>query len=146
MGWCHPKMGMTAVRTARDYLLEMLCILPPVVIMIGLLQVWVSEEWIQRFAGKRAGVRGFLLCMGFGMLPTGPLYLAFPIAAALLQKGVPVRNIVAFLTAWAGMKIPQFMLETQFLGLQFTLLHFLLTGISAIFMSLVIEALYHFKK
>lgn len=33
------------------------------------------------------------------------------------------------------------MLETQFLGLQFTMLHFLLTGIAAVIMGLIIEAL-----
>jgi len=67
-----------------------------------------------------------------GTLPTGPLYVAFPIAGELLRKRASVMNVVVFLGAWASLKMPQIGVEIQFLGLRFALLRTILTFLGII--------------
>ncbi|NSW90572.1 MAG: hypothetical protein HPY74_07820 [Firmicutes bacterium] len=49
--------------------------------------------------------------IALGTLPTGPLYVAFPMVGSLLRKGARISNMVIFLGSWAALKIPQLMVE-----------------------------------
>jgi len=94
---------------------------------------------VVKYLGKASGIKGVILAIILGALPTGPLYIAFPMAAALLKKGAKISNIIVFLSAWACIKIPQEMVELQFLGPQFMLLRLSLTIIFVIIMAVSIE-------
>ena len=72
-------------------------------------------------------------------LPTGPLYAAFPMAAALREKGARSANIFLFLTAWACIKLPQELLELRFLGPRFMLTRLALTIVLAVPSALLVE-------
>ncbi|OPX31239.1 hypothetical protein B1H10_09080 [candidate division KSB1 bacterium 4484_188] len=120
---------------AKTILVELTWILPGILIFIGLFTVWVSKELVVKNLGKTSGIKGILMALVFGALPTGPLYVAFPLAAALRKKGASVSNVVIFLSAWACIKIPQEMVELQFMGLSFmtarlvlTILFIIITG------------------
>ena len=119
--------------------MEMFWILPAVMLLIGLFTVWVPKEMIEKLMGKASGIGGIGLSLLLGSLPTGPLYVAFPIAAALIKKGASVSNMIIFLSAWACIKIPQEMVELQFLGVKFMALRLGLTIFFVIFMGLFIE-------
>ncbi len=136
-----PDISGRSASVALDYLQEMVLIIPPVFVLMGLLEVWVPKDKIQQLIGKGSGLKGVAVSFVLGTLPTGPLYLAFPIAGTLLQKGARISNIVVFLGAWAAIKIPQLMLEVQFLGLPFTTLRFALTLTAVIVIGLVLEKL-----
>lgn len=125
--------------TSWEFFLEMIWILPAVMVLMGLFAVWVSKETVMKYLGKTSGFRGIALAVLFGALPTGPLYIAFPMASALLKKGARTSNIIIFLSAWACIKIPQEMVELQFLGPQFTITRLALTIILVIVMGIVIE-------
>ncbi|MBN2534952.1 MAG: hypothetical protein JXB88_18870 [Spirochaetales bacterium] len=76
-----------------------------------------------------------------GALPTSPLYVAFPLAVGLYKKGVSITNIVIFLSAWACIKIPQELVELQFLGVKFILMRLLLTIVFVTIMAIIINKL-----
>jgi len=118
---------------------EMLMILPAVLILMGLFSVWISRDMVVRHLGQTSGIRGVALALLFGATPTGPLYVAFPIAAALRHKGARLSNIVIFLTAWACIKLPQEMVELNFLGARFMITRLILTSTFAILTGLIIE-------
>lgn len=120
-----------AIDSSRDFLLEMISVLPAVVILMGLFSVFVSKEFVARHLGKESGFKGFLLSVFMGTLPTGPLYVAFPLVRAMFAKGASVANMIAFLTAYACIKLPQELLELQFLGAAFTASRFFLTIVAA---------------
>ena len=122
-----------------DYFLEMILILPAVMVIMGLFSVWVSNETIIKYLGKSSGLKGILLALFLGMLPTGPLYIAFPIASSLIKKGARVSNIIIFLSAWACIKLPQELVELEFLGFNFMITRLILTIIFVIVMGLSIE-------
>ena len=60
-------------------------------------------------------------------------------AAALLNKGARISNVIIFLSAWACIKLPQEMVELQFLGVQFMFSRLILTIVFVIIMGLLIE-------
>ncbi|MCK4297454.1 MAG: permease, partial [Candidatus Marinimicrobia bacterium] len=91
-----------AVTTASwKFFFEMTLILPAVVVLMSLFSVFVPKEMVVKYLGKAAGIKAVFLGILMGALPTGPLYVAFPMASALLKKGAQISCIIAFLSAWA---------------------------------------------
>lgn len=136
-----PEKKDAAAATAWRYLLEMMAILPAVMIIMGLFSVFISKEQVVKYLGKASGAKGPLVAILFGALPTGPLYIVFPLAAALIKKGARVSNMVVFISAWACIKIPQELVELEFLGFKFMGTRLLLTIFFVILMGLLIERL-----
>lgn len=130
-------------KTASLFSIGIFSILPAVVLLIGLFSVWVSREVVIKYSGEHAGLKGIILALFFGALPTGPLYFAFPLAAGLLSKGARIANIIIFLTAWACIKIPPELVELKFLGARFMFTRLSLTILAAITMGYIIEYLIH---
>jgi len=139
--YLFPDNRARVVDTSLRFFYEMISILPAIVILIGLFAVFVPKQMVANYLGKASGLKGFLLSILLGALPTGPLYVAFPLAAAMRKKGARVANMIVFLTAWACIKLPQEMVELQFMGLKFTLLRFSLTAGAAVLMGLLTERL-----
>lgn len=100
---------------------EMLLVIPPVFVLLGLLDVWVPREVMMRYMGEGSGVKGILLAILIGSAAAGPLYGAFPVAAVFMKKGVKLSNVLIFIGAWSTTKIPMLLFELSSLGWQFTL-------------------------
>ena len=64
---------------------EMLLVLPPIFILIGLLDVWIPKETMIRLMGEGSGIKGVLLAFLFGTVAVGPLYAAFPVAIVFVK-------------------------------------------------------------
>ena len=134
-----PQRREAVVSASWTFFLEMVAILPAVMVMMGIFMVFVPKDTVVKHLGKTSGMKGLLLALFLGALPTGPLYVAFPLAAALLKKGTRVSNVVVFLSAWACIKLPQEMVEFQFLGPRFMITRLVLTAVSVMAMGLFIE-------
>jgi uncharacterized membrane protein YraQ (UPF0718 family) len=106
---------------------EMIFFLPLMFILIGLFDVWVPREKIEKNIGEKSGIKGTLLVMLLAMLQAGPLYAAFPFAYILWKKGCSIRNIFIFIGTFSSIKIPMMMFEIGFVGLKFSLLRTLFT-------------------
>jgi len=101
---------------------EMLLVLPPIFILIGLLDVWIPKETMIRLMGEGSGIKGILLAFLFGTVAAGPLYAAFPVAIVFMKKRVKFSNIIILLCAWGATKIPMLLFEMTALGFKFALL------------------------
>jgi len=141
-----PEKTEPVTSTTQEYFIEMMVILPAVMVIMGLFAVFISNETVVKHLGKTSGIKGIALAILIGTLPTGPLYVAFPMAATLLKKGARVSNIIVFLSAWACIKIPQEMVEFQFLGAEFMFLRLILTIIFVILMGVIIEKMIKWSK
>ncbi|MFA5447298.1 MAG: permease [Sphaerochaeta sp.] len=117
----NKPVGVKAVTTVSKSFKEMLLILPPVFILLGLLDVWVPRETMVRFMGEGSGIKGALLAFLLGSAAAGPLYVVFPIAAAFMRKDVKFSNILILIGAWSTTKIPMILFELSSLGLRFGL-------------------------
>lgn len=134
-----PAIAKSSTKVTLDYFKEMAIIMPPVFLLMGLIEVWIPKDKIQKWLGKDSGIKGVLISIGLGTLPTGPLYVAFPMTASLLHSGASVNNMVLFLGSWAALKIPQLIIEIKFLGLSFTLLRFSLTLVALVIMGYIMD-------
>lgn len=106
---------------------EMILFLPLMFILIGLFDVWVPREKIEKHIGKESGWIGTGLVILLATLQSGPLYGAFPFAYILWKKGCSIRNVFIYLGAFCTIKIPMLTFEIGFLGLKFSLLRTLIT-------------------
>ncbi len=118
---------------------QIMLYLPAFFILVAISEVWLPEKFVIGHLGKQSGVLGTFYSFLLGSLLPGPLYLAFPIAAALLRKGVTRFNISIFLGAWAAFKLVEEVFELQFLGLRFLLLRVFVSLPSVIIISFIID-------
>ncbi len=88
-----PDIGWTALSITKENTLEMLSFLPPIFILLGLLDVWIDRETMMKYMGNGSGMRGGLLAFILGSAAAGPLYAAFPMAGVLLKKGASQRHV-----------------------------------------------------
>ena len=109
------------------FIKEMLLALPVMFILVGLFDVWVSKEKVQKHIGKASGIKGIMLIMLLAFLQAGPLYAAFPVAYILWVKGTSAQNIFIYLSASSIAKIPMLTFEIGFLGIKFSLLRIALS-------------------
>ncbi|MBO8130134.1 MAG: permease [Candidatus Marinimicrobia bacterium] len=136
-----PDKQEAVITTSWNFFIEMILILPAVMVLMGLFSVFVPKEMVVRYLGKAAGIKAVFLGILMGSLPTGPLYVAFPMASALIKKGAKISCIIAFISAWACIKIPQEVVELQFLGPKFMAARLILTIIFVAIMGILIERL-----
>ncbi len=135
----EPKLGREVISLSLDNLLEMLSIIPPIFLLLGLMDVWVPKETIMKFMGKDAGIKGGLLAFVLGSFSSGPLYASFPVAMVFLKKGVSLANIFIFLGAWSTTKVPMMLFEITQLGSRFALIRFGLNVTAIIVLAVVME-------
>jgi len=106
---------------------DMLKILPGAFILIGLFEVWVKRETVERHLGEEAGVKSYLWVILLSGTTVGGLYLAFPVAYALYSKGARLSVIFTYLGAAAICRIPMAIFEASFLGIKFTAIRWLVS-------------------
>lgn len=119
-----PSLGISALKLTKDNIITMLGLIPPIFILLGLLDVWIERETMMKYMGEDSGLKGSLLAFIMGSAAAGPLYAAFPIAGVLLKKGVSLFNVFLFIGAWSVTKIPMLLFEATNLGLKFMLIRF----------------------
>lgn len=137
--WQFPVMGQVAIKSSIDYLIEMILFIPPIFILIGLLEVWVPRKIVESNVGPESGIRGIVISILVATAAAGPLYVGFPVADALLKKGCRLSNAVIFLGTWATIKLPMLMMEIKFMGLPFALTRLALTVPAIIFTGYLVE-------
>lgn len=115
--------------TTTDYsmIFSIILYLPGFFVLIGLFEAWVSRKFVVSHLGEHSGLKGSMYSFFMGCLIPGPLYLAFPFAAALLRKGISRFNVVLFIGAWSSFKVVEEIFELHFLGPRFLVLRVLLS-------------------
>lgn len=123
IAFINQSIAMNAVQITGKSILDMLFLLPPIFILVGLLDQWVKKESLIRYMGEKSGIYGVFFTLLLATVAAGPLYIAFPIAVLLLKKGASIRYIVFFLGAWSTVKLPVLVYELTSFGSKFTLIH-----------------------
>ena len=105
---------------------QMALVIPPIFILLGLLDVWVPRETMVKYMGEGSGLTGILLAILIGSAAAGPLYGAFPVAGVFMKKGVSFSNIMIFVGAWSTTKIPMLLFEASAFGAKFAVTRLLI--------------------
>ncbi len=138
-GLILPDLGKQALNNTLGSFKEMLSVLPPIFVLLGLLDVWVDRATMVKYTGKGSGFKGVLIAFLLGSAAAGPLYAAFPFAGVMLKKGSSLTNVLIFIGAWSTTKIPLLAFEAASMGLKFTLIRLGLSLVGIPLIALVTE-------
>ncbi len=139
IGFIVPEIGLKSIDITKQNLIEMLSVIPPIFILLGLLDVWVDRATMMKYTGKGSGFKGVLIAFVLGSAAAGPLYAAFPVAGVMLKKGSSLFNVFIFIGAWSTTKIPMLTFEAANLGVAFTLTRLALSIIGIIIIAVISE-------
>lgn len=87
-----------------------------ILIIIGLALSILSPEVISRLIGSRSGIWGILATAIIGSVTLIPGFVAFPLAAALLQNGAGYMQIAAFVSTLMMVGVVTLPLEMKTFG------------------------------
>ena len=107
-----------------SFAVSMLKILPAAFIIIGLFEVWIKKETVEKHLGSKSNLIAYFWVILLAGTTVGGMYVAFPISAVLYRKGARLSVIFAYLAASAVFRIPMCIFEATFLGIRFTALRF----------------------
>lgn len=117
------KSGMNLL----SFLKEMAGILPPAFILIGLFEVWVKREIIEKHMGEESGLKGYLWAFILAGTMIGGLYVTLPLCYVLQKKGASLGVLFTFINCSAICRIPMTLFEISFLGIPFTVIRYLVS-------------------
>lgn len=116
-------VGMNLLTFTRD----MVKVIPPAFLLMGLFDVWVKKETVERHMGPGSGVRGYLWALLLAGTGVGGIYVSLPLSAMLYRKGASLGLLFAYINASMICKIPMTLFEISFLGFKFTLVRYLVS-------------------
>ncbi len=108
--------GVKAVDFSLSNIKEMLGLIPPIFVFMGLLDSWVPKETFIKYMGENSGLKGVFTALFLGSAAAGPLYIAFPIAVLLIKKRARLAYVFFFLGVWSTTKIPLLLYEISYMG------------------------------
>jgi uncharacterized membrane protein YraQ (UPF0718 family) len=114
------KPGIEISKNFTSFSFEMIKILPPIFILIGLFDVWVKRETIVKHLGKDGGIKSFFWVFILAAPMAGGLLPSFPVAHSLYKKGARLTVILVFLGAVGIGRVPMILFESTFLGVKFS--------------------------
>lgn len=139
IGFIMPDIGLKSISITKQNFMEMISVIPPIFILLGLLDVWVDRATMMKYTGKGSGLKGVLIAFILGSAAAGPLYAAFPVAGVMLKKGSSLFNVFIFIGAWSTTKIPMLTFEAANLGFAFTLTRLALSIIGIIVIATITQ-------
>ena len=133
------NLFLNVLNSVKSNILQMLSVLPPIMILLGLMDIWIPRETLMKYMGKKSGIIGIVLAMLIGSIAAGPMYAAFPFTAVLIKKGAKFSNIIIFMNAWCVTKISTLLFEISSLGYKFTFVRLLIDIPGVIIMGILVE-------
>ncbi len=109
-------------------------------LLAGLLEVIIPEEFIRRWLAQEAGFTGIMLGTFGGMLMAFGPYASYPIIATIYHAGAGLGTTVALLVGWTYLGLSKIPFESSFLGIRFTALRMALGFLFCILAGLIAHA------
>ncbi len=93
-----------------------------IIVIIGLVLSFLDTNTISSLIGSSSGWLGVVLASSIGAITLIPGFIAFPMAAILLQNGAGYMQISAFISSLMMVGAVTFPLEKKFFGIKTTLI------------------------
>lgn len=92
-----------------------------VILMIGLILSVLDERQISRLLGAESGVLGMAVAAVIGSVTLIPGFIAFPLAASLLETGAGYGQIAMFISALMMVGVATIPMEAKYFGKRMTI-------------------------
>ncbi|MBW2644311.1 MAG: permease [Deltaproteobacteria bacterium] len=94
-----------SIKTSGIMLIQILPALFFIILLMGIMNYFVSPKAVSNYVGKGSGIRGWLLAIFAGVLSHGPVYAWYPLLRDLRNQGMKSSLVAVFLYNRA-IKIP----------------------------------------
>ena len=116
----------------------------PALLLVGVFlfiaNLFSERPWIAQHMGQGAGLRGWFIALGAGVLAAGPPWPWYALAGQLMQRGVQPGLAAAFLYA-RTIKLPMLPLLIHYFGLGYSLVLLFWLLMLAVVVGLVMQRL-----
>lgn len=129
-----------AVRKATQSLMNVLPEFVAVLGLVGLMLTFVSPAMISRLLGAGSGPFGFLVASLVGSITLIPGFVAFPLAATLLDQGAGVAQVAVFVSTLMMVGFVTFPLERKYFGRRAAMLRNGMAYVYSLVVALIIGA------
>ncbi len=129
---------ITAKQASIKALKSFISIIPMllgVILLVGLFQTYITPDMLTKLFGYSI-VTDVLSGTLFGAISSGNPVMSYIIGDELLNNGVTLFAITAFILSWVTLGIVQLPAEASVFGMKFTVYKNLLTLISTIFVAI----------
>lgn len=111
-----------SLRTARQSLLKLLPLLIAVFGLVGLFQVFLTPDQVQKAMGATNGLISLLVGGLLGAVSIGPPLAAYPLAGSMLDAGAWPPAVAAFIVSWISVGVVTLPFEAATFSPRFALL------------------------
>lgn len=136
-------LGVSIGMHFKSFALELLKIMPPVFVLVGLFEVWVPRAVIERHLGDAKHFMAYIWVLLLAMTTIGGLFVAFPVAQSLEGKGASKPVVLTYLTGATIVRLPMTIFEATFLGLRFTVVRWTCALVLTLVTSFILSRLTH---
>lgn len=112
----NPEKTKQAFRKAWKSFENILPQLSSILLLIGFALTFISPDTISYFMGEQSGFFGLLFASLIGSITLIPGFVAFPLAAALLESGAGYMQIGAFITSLMMVGLVTLPMEIKYFG------------------------------
>jgi len=109
-----------------------------VFIFMAVVNYFISPKKIQKYFGKGAGIKGWIIVIFSGLVSTGPIYMWLPLIREVKSKGVKLKYVVAFLYNRA-IKLPLLPLLIFYFGWNYMIVLSLVMIICSVLQGMIVE-------
>jgi uncharacterized membrane protein YraQ (UPF0718 family) len=115
------KPGKAIGANFTDFIIYMIKILPCAFVLIGLFEVWIKKEKVEKHLGEGSGLKAHLYAILLASLTVGGIYVALPVAHTLFKKGADLEVVFTYVGTSGAVRIPMTLFEALFMGLGFAI-------------------------
>ncbi len=108
-----------------------------IIVIIGIMLAILTPEQISRLVGSGSGWLGVLIAAIIGSVTLIPGFVAFPLAAALLQNGAGYMQIAAFVSTLMMVGIVTLPVEVKYFGKKATITRNISAFVFSLFVAFV---------
>jgi uncharacterized membrane protein YraQ (UPF0718 family) len=116
------KKTKIALMKSWKAFINILPALAGVLALIGLMLAVISPDFVTKVLGQNTGVWGMFLTSLFGAITLIPAFVAYPMAASLLDSGAGIMQIAVFVSTLTMVGTVTAPLEAKYFGWKETIL------------------------
>ena len=133
-----PDKTRQSLRVAGQSLVRMAPMLTAIFGLIGLFQVFIPADLIERWLGASSSGTALLTGGLIGAIAIGPPVAAFPLAGSMLDAGAWPPAAAAFVVSWISVGVLTLPFEAEIFGLRFALSRNVIAFLTALLIGLLI--------
>ena len=98
------QLGVKSFSIAGYSFKEMALVIPPVFVLLGLLDIWVPRETMMKYMGEGSGIIGIVLVYNYWISSSRTTLWSFSSSSSFYEKRREISNILIFIGAWSNDK------------------------------------------